>query len=328
MGSLRSALHAPIALIVVAIVVAAIAGGQFDRPEKTAGSLIGDANCDGTVNRIDAAIVLQFSAGLITSVPCPQNVDVNNDGAINSVDAALILQYVAGLIPWLGAVPTPPATPTPCPPGKVPGFFGGCGTPTPTPTPTPCPTGKVPARGGFGGCLDFSIGVGAQCDSTAGPTKCTFQTGHTFTLDFKLNSIPAASGYGGYDMKITYGAPLSYVTGSLQQTGAGVWPDCVFAVGEIAFTLGDANTGCAIGIGAPDSTYLGALAKLAFQCDSAGLATLTLVNGRNVETNIINDFLSPVFEGDNETLTVNCVPTTPMPMSTPTATPPTGAARC
>lgn len=58
----------------------------------------GDVDCGGTLNSIDAALVLQFDAGLLQSLACPQNGDLNNDGRTNSVDAALILQHVAGLI--------------------------------------------------------------------------------------------------------------------------------------------------------------------------------------------------------------------------------------
>ena len=58
----------------------------------------GDVNCDGTVSSIDAALVLQYDAGLIASLACQENADVNGDGNINSLDAALILQFVAGLI--------------------------------------------------------------------------------------------------------------------------------------------------------------------------------------------------------------------------------------
>ena len=60
--------------------------------------LLGDANCDQGVNSIDATFVLQLDAGLLGSVPCPQNADVRFDGSINSVDAALILQSEAGLL--------------------------------------------------------------------------------------------------------------------------------------------------------------------------------------------------------------------------------------
>ena len=62
----------------------------------------GDANCDGTVDSTDAALVLQLDAGLITSLACQDAADVNDDGAVNSLDAALILQYDAGLIDSLG----------------------------------------------------------------------------------------------------------------------------------------------------------------------------------------------------------------------------------
>jgi hypothetical protein len=60
--------------------------------------VIGDANCSGTTNSIDAALVLQSIAGLIGAVDCPQLADVNGDGAINAIDAALILQIDAGLL--------------------------------------------------------------------------------------------------------------------------------------------------------------------------------------------------------------------------------------
>ena len=59
--------------------------------------LPGDANCDGGLDSIDAALVLQSVAGL-TVLPCPMNADFNGDGTLDAVDAVLILQVVAGLI--------------------------------------------------------------------------------------------------------------------------------------------------------------------------------------------------------------------------------------
>jgi len=61
----------------------------------------GDVDCDGVVNAVDAALVLQFVAGLLDDLPCAENADVNADGDVTAVDAALILQFVAGLIPAL-----------------------------------------------------------------------------------------------------------------------------------------------------------------------------------------------------------------------------------
>jgi parallel beta-helix repeat protein len=66
--------------------------------DKGPGSLPKDANCDGRVTAVDAAVILQAVAGLIPGVGCPQNADVNGDGRVNAVDATLVLQQVAGLI--------------------------------------------------------------------------------------------------------------------------------------------------------------------------------------------------------------------------------------
>lgn len=58
----------------------------------------GDVSCDGVVNRIDAALVLQYDAGLLAALPCLGNGDISGDRAVNSIDAALVLQIEAGLI--------------------------------------------------------------------------------------------------------------------------------------------------------------------------------------------------------------------------------------
>ena len=67
-------------------------------PTPSPGELPGDANCDGAVNAIDAALILQLTAQLIDAVSCPENADLNGDGVIDVLDAALILQMDAGLL--------------------------------------------------------------------------------------------------------------------------------------------------------------------------------------------------------------------------------------
>jgi hypothetical protein len=47
---------------------------------------------------VDAALILQHSAGLLASLRCDYAADVNGDGRTDSIDAALVLQRVAGLI--------------------------------------------------------------------------------------------------------------------------------------------------------------------------------------------------------------------------------------
>ena len=78
-----------------ALIDAVIVPCQDPEPPRR---LAGDANCDGELDSIDAAIVLQLEAGLLRSLSCRAFVDMNQDGRINSVDAAIILQWVAGLL--------------------------------------------------------------------------------------------------------------------------------------------------------------------------------------------------------------------------------------
>ena len=67
-------------------------------PTPVSGIVYGDVNCDGQINSIDAALVLQKIAGFSITLACNAAADVNQDGTLNSIDAAVILQYIAGLI--------------------------------------------------------------------------------------------------------------------------------------------------------------------------------------------------------------------------------------
>lgn len=58
----------------------------------------GDVNCNGSVNSIDAALVLQYGAGLTNSLACLAAADVNENGNVDAIDAAIILQFDAGFI--------------------------------------------------------------------------------------------------------------------------------------------------------------------------------------------------------------------------------------
>lgn len=60
--------------------------------------MAGDVNCSGTVDTIDALLVLQLVASLLQDLQCQDMADVNLDGLASAVDASLILQFVASLI--------------------------------------------------------------------------------------------------------------------------------------------------------------------------------------------------------------------------------------
>jgi hypothetical protein len=63
-----------------------------------AGGALADVNCDGYINPVDAALILQFGAAIVSSLPCQGSADVNHDVLIDPRDALLILQFDAGII--------------------------------------------------------------------------------------------------------------------------------------------------------------------------------------------------------------------------------------
>lgn len=59
---------------------------------------VGDVNCDGATDSIDAVFILQYAAGLLPVLGCQEGADTNLDGHVDARDAALILQFSAGLL--------------------------------------------------------------------------------------------------------------------------------------------------------------------------------------------------------------------------------------
>ena len=70
-------------------------------PEPTLQPELGDVDCNRDIDSVDALYILQWSAGLLSSMPCGNAADIQKNGRVNSVDAALILQFEAGLIDQL-----------------------------------------------------------------------------------------------------------------------------------------------------------------------------------------------------------------------------------
>jgi uncharacterized protein YkwD len=56
----------------------------------------GDVSCSDGLNPIDAALILQYAAGLSGGLPCASRGDMNADGRIDAADALMVLQFSAG----------------------------------------------------------------------------------------------------------------------------------------------------------------------------------------------------------------------------------------
>ncbi len=76
------------------------------QPLAQAPVIVGDADCDGDADAVDALHVLRNVAGLPANANCLANANVKCDDGMTAVDALLILRYVAQL-----AVNLPPACP-------------------------------------------------------------------------------------------------------------------------------------------------------------------------------------------------------------------------
>jgi hypothetical protein len=76
--------------------------GCYPPAQGGPGPPAGDASCDGSVNSIDAALVLQYDAHLVPLNGCLSGADLNRDDTVNSIDASIILQCSAGLTDMCG----------------------------------------------------------------------------------------------------------------------------------------------------------------------------------------------------------------------------------
>jgi len=63
--------------------------------------LFGDVNCNYGASAVDALLMLQVVSDLRTGFPCAEGADVSRSGATDVIDAALVLQFSAGMIQQL-----------------------------------------------------------------------------------------------------------------------------------------------------------------------------------------------------------------------------------
>ena len=167
--------------------------------------------------------------------------------------------------------------------------------------------------------LEFSIAVTgvSGCDTTDDrDATCTIQTGASFALEIKLDSIGGIPSYGGYDAILNYEGVTAF-----ESPNTGRWPDCGFPASNFQ-NPGVVALACAIGLPpAGPSTYTGVLAVTGFTCAQSG--TITMLHDGVGNTDLVEDIGIIHAEDGEETLTIECttggtVPPTPPGPGDPT----------
>ena len=66
--------------------------------QSVSAALLGDADNNGTVDSVDALLILRYALRILDSLSSMDNADVTGDGEVDSVDALMVLRYALGII--------------------------------------------------------------------------------------------------------------------------------------------------------------------------------------------------------------------------------------
>jgi hypothetical protein len=213
----------------------------------------------------------------------------------------------------------PPGTDTPtvtgAPPTDHPGldFSIGVNTDGSTATGDQRPDGLGDPRGDD--CVSFS-----KLLITATPAavaKCNVPPDATFTVSVYVTNLGGVPNYAGYDARLNFAGVTT-----VGSPDPNVWPDCDLALTNVQ--PDHVIFGCFINPpGVNDSTHVGRIATVTFNCAADG--TITMVHGNGLTT-LTQAFPTPPSDihselgATSETLSINCDAPTLTPTNTPTAT--------
>jgi hypothetical protein len=153
--------------------------------------------------------------------------------------------------------------------------------------------------------LEFHIGIDTNGDSaddcsTVGDSAdfCSMPTGTMFVVSAYLDSLGDIPGYDG----VTVWEDFAGVTAKgTMDSDTDPWPDCVL---NGHFTgAGYTVVGCAIGIGAPSSTYTGKVTTATYTCTDDGTITM---NHSVFTTSIVDSGFNAHAEAGPDVLTIIC----------------------
>ncbi|MEX1255177.1 MAG: hypothetical protein WEE64_12635, partial [Dehalococcoidia bacterium] len=162
------------------------------------------------------------------------------------------------------------------------------------------------------------------CDTNQNPPTASCNApGGTFTIRVRLNAISGlidndhdgAAGYTGAQARLNFSAGLTFREGR----ALGVWPDCVDS--QSLLTPGSFLIGCVTGFGVPESSFLGPIFEVDFDCpETPGVAQIGMpLSGPTSESHVIDDVFNPVLDKgpSPETLTITCTEPPPPPPPPP-----------
>lgn len=102
-------------ILIAAFLAAVFLSAALPADQTIAGTTVrGDANCDGVMDALDVALILQLDAGLIDTLDCKAAADVDYNSTYNVIDASFILRRIAGVngsLPALLHIEVTPAGP-------------------------------------------------------------------------------------------------------------------------------------------------------------------------------------------------------------------------
>lgn len=140
------------------------------------------------------------------------------------------------------------------------------------------------------------------CSTQSGDGTCEFATNSVFTVSVHIDALPDdISTYLGYDLYLTYEG----VTGNEDASSAS-WPDCGFPA-QSYLNAGAVLWGCAEGVAATPSTFVGVIGTTSFGCAASGNVSMlhTSMNYTDLQD---GDYQVHAEDPNSvEMLTVNCV---------------------
>lgn len=130
--------------------------------------------------------------------------------------------------------------------------------------------------------------------------------------------IDTEAGYNGFQVRINFPSEL----GLKNRSGLSevVWPECDPGTAAELKTAGSYLVSCTVAFSENESTFLGTLVQVDFNCTQPGAFQVELVAGIPLDSHLLDEQSNEAALSKGDSLTINCILPTPTPVPTPTPT--------